>query len=118
MNASEGSNQSEAALEREKRWRKKLRRLRFGAEPLEVQVEKYRRTTIALTVVPSFIGLMVLAIFTAFRRPDIGLVAVLVIFMPMISLAWFDFWLLARRVEHYQREKAGLQPQPQPQTKA
>jgi hypothetical protein len=91
--------------ERELYWRARLRRLRFGAEPLAVQVEKYRRVTIVLSAVSAGIALMFLMIFSAFRRPDIGLILVAILFVPMISLAWLDFRTLAGRVDEYERER-------------
>jgi hypothetical protein len=91
--------------ERERYWRARLRRLRFGVEPLAVQVEKYRKVTIVLSAVSAGIALMFLMIFSAFRRPDIGLVLIVVLFVPMISLAWLDFRTLAGRVAEYERER-------------
>jgi hypothetical protein len=91
--------------DRELYWRRKLRRIRFGVEPLAVQVEKYRKVTIVLSAVSAGIALMFLMIFSAFHRPDIGLILVTVLFAPMIGLAWFDFRTLAGRVAEYERER-------------
>jgi hypothetical protein len=91
--------------ERELYWRSKLRRLRFGVEPLRVQVEKYCRVTITLSSVCVIIAVMFLTIFAAFGRPDVGLVVVLVLFVPIVGLAWLDYWKLAARVAAYEAEK-------------
>ena len=91
--------------ERELYWRSRLRRLRFGVEPLPVQVERYRKVTIALSAVSAGVALMFLMIFSAFRRPDIGLILIAVLFVPMVSIAWLDFRKLAGRVDEYERER-------------
>lgn len=91
--------------ERELYWRGKLRRLRFGVEPLAVQLEKYRRVTIVLSGVCGGIAFMFLAIFAAFRRPDIGAVVDLVLFVPIVGLAWREYLSLAARVAAYEAER-------------
>ena len=91
--------------ERERHWRGKLRRLRFGVEPLAVQLEKYRRVTVVLTCVCGGIALMFLAIFAAFRRPDVGAIVDLVLFVPIVGLAWREYWTLAGRLAAYEAEK-------------
>ena len=52
---------------REARWRRRLRRLRFDAEPIEEQLARLRRVTIALTAVPTVIRMMFVAIFRGVR---------------------------------------------------
>ncbi|MDX2035725.1 MAG: hypothetical protein SFX72_03655 [Isosphaeraceae bacterium] len=94
---------------REITWRRKLRRLRFNAEPLAEQVEKYRRATVVLTVVPALIAVFFVAIFAAFGRPDIGLIGVAVLFIPMLAWAWADFLTLRRRYRAYERERIAAQ---------
>src|ERR1700738_2537228 len=84
--------------DRELYWQSKLRRLRFGVEPLPVQVEKYRKVTIVLTAVSACMAMMFLALFSAFRRPEIGLIIDVAFFVPIIGLAWLDFATLAARV--------------------
>jgi hypothetical protein len=91
--------------ERELHWRRKLRRLRFGVEPLGAQVEKYHRVTVALSIVCGVIALMFLGIFAAFSRLDVGLVVVLVLFVPITAIAWLDYRRLAARVGAYEAEK-------------
>ena len=91
--------------ERERYWRGKLRRLRFGAEPLAVQLEKYREVTVVLSCVCGGIALMFLAIFAAFRRPDIGAAVDLVLFGPIVGIAWGDYRALAGRVAAYEAER-------------
>jgi hypothetical protein len=91
--------------ERELYWRRKLRRLRFGVEPLAVQLEKYRKVTIALSFVCAGIALLFLMIFTAFERPDIGAAVVLVLLAPIVGWAWLDYRKLAARVATYEAER-------------
>jgi hypothetical protein len=90
---------------RERYWRRKLGRLRLGAEPVEVQLERYRRVTLVLTAIPAVLALMFLALFTAFRRPDIGAVLALVLFGPLVAIAWIDHALLVSRARAYLRER-------------
>ncbi len=98
-----GTDQDWAA--REKEWRKRLRRIRFGVESVDVQVQKLRRVTVALTVVAAIVATMFLAIFLAFRRPDIGLVVIAVIFGPIVGLAWREQKRLEAGVQDYLAEK-------------
>ncbi|WP_406693445.1 hypothetical protein V5E97_20685 [Singulisphaera sp. Ch08] len=89
---------------RERYWRQKLGRIRLGVEPIEDQVAKYRRVTWMLTAVPVVLALIFVALFTAFRRPDVGLILAGVLLLPVVTLAWFDFRLLKLRVARYSRE--------------
>jgi hypothetical protein len=96
----------EARQARQVYWQRKLGRLRLGAEPLEVQLARYRRVTWMLTAVPLAIGLMFVALFTAFGRPGIGMIVALILLLPIVLLAWLEYGLLARRAAHYAREQA------------
>jgi len=87
-------------------WRRKLRRLRLEAEPLEVQLARYRRVTWALTAIPLALAVMFVALFTAFRRPDVGVVLALILLVPVVVVAWIDDGLLRRRAALYTRELA------------
>ncbi len=87
-------------------WRRKLRRLRLEAEPLETQLARYRRVTWALTAIPVIIALMFVALFSAFRRPDVGIVLALILLAPVVAVAWIDDGLLRRRARNYTRELA------------
>jgi hypothetical protein len=89
---------------REAWWRRKLGRLRLGVEPLQEQVARYRRVTWALTVVPTALAVAFIALFSAFGRPDIGLVLSAVLLVPIVLLAWIDQALLARRARRYLAE--------------
>jgi hypothetical protein len=89
---------------REACWRRKLGRLRLGVEPLEEQVARYRRVSWALTVVPSILAIMFVALFTAFGRPDIGLILIAILLLPIVLGAWIDQALLARRARRYLAE--------------
>jgi integral membrane sensor domain MASE1 len=87
-------------------WRRKLRRLRLEAEPLETQLARYRRVTWALTALPLAIALMFVALFSAFRRPDVGIVLAMILLAPVVAVAWIDDGLLRRRAREYARELA------------
>lgn len=91
---------------REREWARRLGRLRLGVEPLEEQLARYRRTTWALAIVPGIIALMFLTLFTVFGRPDIGLVVVVILFVPMILLPWLGYTKLKRRAAAYLAERA------------
>lgn len=107
MDTNNPEQQSMAEAEwqaRERYWRRKLGRIRLGVEPIEEQVAKYRRVTWMLTAVPLGLALIFVALFTAFRRPDVGAILAGVLLLPVVSLAWFDFGLLKLRVARYSRE--------------
>lgn len=90
--------------ERLRYWKRALGRIQLGVEPVEEQLEKYRRVTWVLTAVPAGLAIFFLSLFTAFRRPDIGAIVVLVLLVPMVVLAWLDFFRLERRVRRYLAE--------------
>jgi hypothetical protein len=92
--------------EREQFWRRKLGRIKLGVEPVEEQLAKYRRVTWMLTAVPLGFALMFLGIFAAFRRPDVGLILVGILLLPVVLVAWVDFALLRGRAAGYLRERA------------
>jgi len=89
---------------REEWWRRKLGRLRLGVEPLEEQLARYRRVTWALTVVPGILAILFIALFTAFGRPDIGLILVATLLAPIMLVAWVDHAILAQRARRYLAE--------------
>lgn len=91
---------------REAYWRRRLGRIRFGAEPIEEQVSRQFRVTLALSVVLCVIGLMILSIFWAFKRPDVGTAVVGVLVLPVIVLAWLELAVLRARVSSYLGEQA------------
>lgn len=95
--------------DRERYWRRKLGRIRLGAEPIAEQVAKYRRVTWALTLVPLGLWVFFVALFSAFRRPDVGLVLASVLMLPVVVVAWIDFGLLNWRVARYERERQTYQ---------
>jgi hypothetical protein len=90
--------------DREAYWRRKLRRLRIGAEPIEAQLDRQFRATVVLTAIPGVIGSMILAIFSAFGRPDVGLAVAGVLLLPVVVLAWLDYGVLRARASSYLRE--------------
>jgi hypothetical protein len=89
---------------REDHWRRKLGRLRLGVEPIEEQLDRYRRVTWALTAGPSVLGVMFFTLFAVFGRPDIGLILVAVLLLPIVLVAWWDYAMMARRARRYLRE--------------
>ena len=91
---------------RENLWRRKLGRLRLGVEPIDEQLAKYRRVTWGLTVVPSVLAVMFFTLFTVFGRPDVGLILVAVLLLPIILGAWLDYVLLSWRARRYLVEAA------------
>ena len=96
-------------LDREQYWARKLGRIRLGVEPIEEQLARYRRTTLALTIVPSIIAAMFLSLFAVFGRADIGLVVVGIFFLPLILFAWIGFKRMERRASAYLAERAGFE---------
>lgn len=94
-----------AWVQRQDYWRRRLGRLRLGVEPLSEQVARYRRVTWGLTIVPSIMGLMFVALFTAFQAPLVGLIVAAFLVLPIALFAWVDFALLARRAARYEAER-------------
>ena len=84
--------------------RRRLGRLRLGVEPLEDQLERYRRATRVLTALPVAIGCFITALFTAFGSPGTGAVVSLALFAPVVALAWLDYARLRGRLREYRRE--------------
>jgi hypothetical protein len=119
--ASERSEQEARWRLREEEWSRKLGRLHLGVEPIEEQLARYRRATWGLTVVPGLIALAFLTLFTLFGRPDIGLVVITILFVPIIFFSWLDYLKLDRRARAYLEERAsfdrGPVPGPEPVTK-
>ncbi len=93
-------------IQRERYWRRRLRRLRLDAEPIAEQLERQRRTTIVLTAIPAAIGLIFLAIFAGFGRPDVGAALVAVVILPIVALAWVEFARLRGGAAAYLKERA------------
>jgi hypothetical protein len=68
------------------------------AEPIEAVLARRFKVTLALTVIPSIIGLNMLLIFASFGRPDIGLIVVGLLFLPVVVLAWREYLVLRSRL--------------------
>ncbi len=51
------------------------------------------------------IGLMILAIFGLFRRPDVGLGIIGLVIVPATAWFWLDFAILRRRTLLYVKER-------------
>lgn len=90
--------------DRRNAWARKLGRLRLGVEPLDVQLTRYRSTTWVMTAVAGTIGLMFIALFAAFSRPDVGLILVAILLLPVVVFSWVDYLRLARRAGAFERE--------------
>ena len=93
---------------REREWARKLGRLRLGVEPIDEQLARYRRVTVVLSVVPALIALMVFSLFTAFGRPDIGGIVVVILFVPMIVSSWLGYLKLKQTAVAYAAEQASF----------
>jgi hypothetical protein len=98
---------------REQEWRSKLGRLRLGVEPLDEQLARYRRVTWALMAVPAIIALMFLGLFTAFGRPDVGALVILILFGPVIAFSWLGFKKLESQANAYLAEFARFETERQ-----
>jgi hypothetical protein len=96
-------------VERERYWRQRLGRLQLGVEPLEEQLARLRLVTWVLSLVPAGIGILIIAIFTAFRRPDLGLLLAALLVVPIVVLAWMDFARLKRAAADYEAERQTLE---------
>ncbi|MBI1323661.1 hypothetical protein GC170_10810 [bacterium] len=89
------------------KWRIRLARLSPYAIDIPEQLKRLRQLTIGLTVVPAFMGTIVLTLLSVFGRPDIGAMSVCLIFGPMIALAWWDYLRIARQARAYLAAQAG-----------
>jgi hypothetical protein len=98
------ASRDDAWAARQRDWQRKLGRLRLGAEPLDVQIERYRRVTWMLTAVPLVIALIFVGLFTAFHRTLYGVVIAAILLLPIVVVAWIDFGFLRLRVARYARE--------------
>lgn len=96
-----GGRVRERLTEHRRAWAGRLGRLRLGVEPLEEQLDRLRRVTWAITGVIGGLAVLFLALFTAFRRPDLGALLVLILLGPMLTLAWLDLKSLERKAAAY-----------------
>jgi hypothetical protein len=90
--------------ERRIRWGRKLGRLRLDVEPLETQLARHRRVAWGLTTVSTIIGSMFIALFSAFGRPDVGLIVVAISLLPIVVFHWLGYLRIARRARAFERE--------------
>ncbi len=88
-------------------WRRRLAPLRVGAEPIEAQLGRRFLALVLITAVFTGVGLMILAIFSAFGRVDVGLKVAGLIAVAPTAWSWLDHVLLRRRVAAYLRERPG-----------
>jgi hypothetical protein len=85
-------------------WARKLGRLRLGVEPIEEQLLRYRRVTVAITAVSGFLSTFLFCLFVAFRRADIGCVVAALLFLPIAGGACLGYERLATGARHYLAE--------------
>ncbi len=93
---------------REAYWAGKLRPIRLGAEPVEGQLARRFLAMVAISALTGLIGLILLGIFAAFGRADIGLKIVGMVFVPATAWFWLDYAVLHRRVSAYLGEMAAV----------
>lgn len=101
---------SEAAADDDRepwpKWRIRLARLSPYTIDIPGQLERLRKLTLGLTIVPAFMAMIVFTLLTTFGRPDVGAVAVCLIFGPMIAIAWWDYLRIARQARDYLARKS------------
>ena len=95
--------------ERQLRWAVELGRIRLGVEPVEEQLEKYRRVTWAITIVTGWIAFLIAALFVAFKSPGTGLIVSGVLFGPIIASAWIGYRKMEAKARAYLQEKATVE---------
>jgi uncharacterized membrane protein YfcA len=98
--------------ERRREWSNKLGRFLMNPEPLDVQLAASKRVVAALTGVVGAIASIIVAIFTAFGRVDVGLVVAGLILLPIVVFAWMGQLRRSRLVAAYLREMRQTQPPP------
>ena len=101
--------QSEVVDNRARRsyWEARLLPIRLDAEPVLEQLERRRWVVLVLSAIIAAVSSIVLVLFAAFGRPDIGAILGLLFAMPMISVAWLDFHVLKGKVRRYLVELEG-----------
>ncbi len=95
---------SRLSPERVQYWSSRLGRIRLGVEPVEMQLEHLRKITWLILALITFLEVFFLSLFTAFRRPDIGLVLISISLVPIELMAWLDYVRLRNRVREYRAE--------------
>ncbi len=73
----------------------------FDAEPVSKQIARRFRVTVALTAMPALIGSIILAIFTGFGRPEVGLGLITILLLPVVVMAWVEYGLYRSRVRSF-----------------
>jgi hypothetical protein len=91
--------------ERETYWRRRLGRIRLGAEPLDRQLARSRRVAWGLTAVSGVVAAEFIALFAAFHAPALGAIVAGVLFLPVVLFAWLGDWSRHRRVAAYLHER-------------
>lgn len=96
---------------RQREWQRRLPRLRLEAEPIEEQVERYRRATIALSVITAGIAAIILILFTLFGAPWFGVFLSLLPAGAVISAAWRSHQRLRHASAQYLLDRHAAQTQ-------
>ncbi len=99
-------NRDDTWASRRAYWQRRLKRLMLDAEPIEEQLARYRRVTWGLTLFPLGMGLLFLALFTAFGAPGTGAIVVAVLLVPIAAFAWWDDWRLRSQAWAYLKERS------------
>lgn len=92
--------------ERERYWRRRLGRIKLGVEPVEQQLELYRRITWMVTLLALGIGAIIFVLFAARGAILWGLAIAAPISVPVIALAWFEHYRLHNRAMAYLAERS------------
>jgi len=89
---------------RRAQWGRKLGRLRLGVEPLGTQLDRHRRVSWAISAVAGGMATFFIALFSAFGRPDVGLIVAALFPAPIIAASWIGYLRLARRARTFESE--------------
>jgi hypothetical protein len=81
-----------------------LPRLRLQAEPIEEQLERLRKATVALTIIVGGIGSVFVILFSAFGAPIVGLTITGLMAGMVIVPAWRSFRRIRTDAERYLQE--------------
>jgi hypothetical protein len=82
-------------------WARRLAPLRLDAEPLGEQLASRRGVFAALAIVTTAVAAAILALFAAFGRWDVGLIAALALWLPIVGLAGRDLARMSRAAADY-----------------
>lgn len=87
-------------------WRVRLARLSPYTSDIEDQLERLRQLTIVLTIVPGIMATIIFVLFTIFGRPDVGFLVILILFGPIIGIAWRDYSRIKKEAHAFLKAQA------------